>query len=176
MTKEERREYKRQWCIANPDKVKKYAESTRQWWKNHPNYHKEWMGRNRLEWNKKRAAYEVNRRKSDTTVALIKHLRDRLRNALDGNFKRGSAVGDLGCSIKQFKKHIELQFQEGMTWDNHGKYGWHLDHKIPLSKFDLTDRQQLLIALNYTNYQPLWAKDNLSKHDLHVMDFRDGMF
>ena len=83
--------------------------------------------------------------------------------AIKSNQKAGSAVRDLGCSIKEFKACIESKFQHGMTWDNHGFHGWHLDHIIPLSKFDLTDREEFLKACHYTNIQPLWAYDNLSK-------------
>jgi hypothetical protein len=36
----------------------------------------------------------------------------------------------LGCNIEEFKKHIEAQFVENMTWDNHGE--WHIDKLIPL--------------------------------------------
>ena len=65
----------------------------------------------------------------------------------------------------QLKEHIEKQFVDGMSWDNWALDGWHIDHIKPLASFDLTDRQQLLEACHYTNLQPLWAKDYLSKSD-----------
>jgi hypothetical protein len=52
-----------------------------------------------------------------------------------------------------------------MSWDNWGTHGWHIDHIIPLSSFDLTDREQFLKACHYTNLQPLWAADNIRKSD-----------
>jgi hypothetical protein len=60
-----------------------------------------------------------------------------------------------------FKLHIEQQFVDGMTWDNWGE--WHLDHIRPLASFNLVDRDQFLTACHYSNYQPLWATDNLIK-------------
>lgn len=50
-----------------------------------------------------------------------------------------------------------------MSWDNHGFSTWHVDHKVPLAAFDLTDTEQLTKACHYTNLQPLWAHDNMSK-------------
>lgn len=94
---------------------------------------------------------------------IANNLRCRLNMALKNRAKVGSAVQDLGCSIEDFILHIEGQFQKGMSWNNWGRDGWHLDHIIPLSAFDLTDPKQLKIACHYLNYQPLWAKDNLHK-------------
>ena len=50
-----------------------------------------------------------------------------------------------------------------MTWENYGRNGWEIDHIKPLSKCDLTDPEQFKEVCNYTNLQPLWAEDNLSK-------------
>ena len=51
-----------------------------------------------------------------------------------------------------------------MTWKNYGHDTWHLDHIIPLYKFDLTNKKQFLKACHYTNYQPLWAIHNYQKN------------
>lgn len=96
-------------------------------------------------------------------VRLAHNLRSRLRTALLHNYKSGSAIGDLGCSIAELEAHLERQFKPGMTWANYGE--WHIDHIKPLAKFDLTDRVQLLAACHYSNLQPLWAIENLSKGD-----------
>ncbi len=111
----------------------------------------------------KRAEYVKHRLTNDLEFKISRYLRSRLYGAVKKSSKTGSAVRDLGCSISEFKSYIENKFTEGMTWDNHGD--WHLDHIIPLSSFDLTIREELLQACNYTNYQPLWAVDNLRKSD-----------
>ncbi len=66
--------------------------------------------------------------------------------------------------MEELKQHLEKQFQPGMTWNNWKFDGWHLDHIVPLCKFDLMNPEQVKIATHYTNLQPLWAKDNLSKN------------
>ena len=101
--------------------------------------------------------------KTDIQYRIASCLRSRLSSAIKDNQKTGSAVRDLGCSINFFKNYLESKFTEGMTWENHGMYGWHIDHITPMSAFDLTDREQLLKACHYTNMQPLWAIDNLQK-------------
>ena len=110
-------------------------------------------------------AYQKYKRDTDPCYKIGKTLRSRLRSALKRNFKSGSAVRDLGCSIEYLKTYLEGKFEPGMSWDNWAHDSWHIDHIVPLASFDLTDREQLLKACHYTNLQPLWAKDNLSKGD-----------
>ena len=107
--------------------------------------------------------YSLGRRKIDKQFRLKKTLRSRLGHAIKGNFKAGSAVGDLGCSIEFFKQYLESKFQPGMTWNNWSRTGWHIDHIIPLCKFDLSNEVELKKACHYSNMQPMWREDNLRK-------------
>ncbi len=95
------------------------------------------------------------------------HLAVCLRSRLQGVWirkEKGLASQQLlGCTYQQLVGHLEAQFKPGMTWENKGKDGWHIDHIRPLASFDLTDPEQLHRACHYTNLQPLWARDNLSK-------------
>ena len=103
----------------------------------------------------------MKNRNENTKELLAQRMRTRFYTALKGKSKVGSAIGDLGCSMNEFKLYIKNQFAPGMTWENYGD--WHLDHVIPLASFDLTNRTELLEAMNWLNYQPLWAIDNLRK-------------
>jgi hypothetical protein len=77
--------------------------------------------------------------------------------------------GFLGCSISEFKNFIESKFAPGMTWENYGLYfrggqmTWHLDHIKPITLFDLSKEEQILQCFHYTNYQPMWADENIKK-------------
>jgi hypothetical protein len=61
-----------------------------------------------------------------------------------------------------------------MNWDNYGRKGWHIDHIIPLSNFNLQDREQFLKANHFTNLQPLWAEENLQKSDKIIIGDKNG--
>jgi hypothetical protein len=110
-------------------------------------------------------SYDNNKKKVDIQYKLRHNLRARLGGAVKCNQKSGSAVNDLGCTTEELKSYLESKFLPGMTWDNWGRDGWHIDHIKPLASFDLTDRNQLLEACHYTNLQPMWANDNLIKSD-----------
>jgi hypothetical protein len=105
--------------------------------------------------------YIRNKLATDPQFKIRRILRGRFSAAISKEYKRSSCLDILGCTIREFKEYIESQFVSEMTWSNHGK--WHIDHIIPCCSFDLTDPAQQAICFHYTNMQPLWAWDNLSK-------------
>jgi len=84
---------------------------------------------------------------------------------LKGNKKHDSSMNLLGCSPDFFKKHIESNFTEGMTWENYGVKGWHIDHILPCASYDLSSLEQQKMCFHYSNLQPLWWYDNIKKSD-----------
>lgn len=104
-----------------------------------------------------------HRYQTNLNFKLSMQLRGRLNIALKKKVKGGSAVHNLGCSLEELKVYLESKFSVGMTWENWKIDGWHIDHIIPLSKFNLTDSEEFLKACHYTNLQPLWAKENYRK-------------
>ncbi len=94
-------------------------------------------------------------------------LRNRINDALrtQNATKCFKTMDMLGCSIEFFKAHIESKFTLGMAWDNHGRGStkWHIDHIIPCDFFDLTNPEEQKKCFHWTNLQPLWEPDNLSK-------------
>ena len=108
-----------------------------------------------------RAKWESERKKNDKDYRLEHTIRNRIRMAIKKEVKSGSSLELLGCSIDFLKKYISKKFTVGMKWENHGL--WHLDHIIPCCQFDLSKPEQQRKCFHYTNLQPLWAKDNLSK-------------
>ena len=82
------------------------------------------------------------------------------RRALNGKVAKSKKTQQiLGCTFPEFMKHIESLFQEGMSWDNHGE--WHLDHIVPIST--AKTEEDIFRLSHHSNFQPLWAEDNLKK-------------
>ena len=113
------------------------------------------------EVKERRSKRTKQRRKSDPNFKIKLNLRNRLYYALKGQNKSASTLELLGCSIEHLREHLESQFQEGMTFENYGD--WHIDHIRPCASFDLKDPKQQKECFHYTNLQPLWASENLSK-------------
>ena len=104
------------------------------------------------------------RRKVDHNFRIKSALRSRVYIALKAqNAKKVKHTMELiGCSPKFLYKYIESKFTQGMTWKNHKVDGWHIDHVIPCSSFDLTDPAQQLKCFHYTNLQPLWSTRDIA--------------
>jgi len=101
------------------------------------------------------------RRLIDPLFKLRCNIRSNIQSAIKrmGYSKKTKTYQILGCTFEEFKQHLEKKFTKNMTWENQGE--WHLDHIYPIS---LAKDEEELIRLNhYTNFQPLWAIDNIKK-------------
>ncbi len=134
----------KEYSLKNKDKKREYNLRTKEYWKNY--------------------------RKTNIQVKIKRSIKSRFKKALKGNFKTGSTVENLGCTISELKLYLESKFQPGMTWENYGRYGWHIDHIKPLCSFDLTKPENIKLSCHYTNLQPLWAHQNLSKGSKIIID------
>jgi len=107
--------------------------------------------------------YKRNRKLNDPTFKLVQNVRVRLYEYLKttGITKNKKTFDIVGCSPPELKNYLEKKFTEDMSWENHGLFGWHIDHIIPLSS--AKTEEDLYKLCHYTNLQPLWAKDNLIK-------------
>jgi hypothetical protein len=142
----------KEYRLKNIDKIK-------EWRSNNEEYIKKHRQNNKLNFRlyiKKRNENEPIFRFKNNVRRLILHSFKRRKK----NFKKIDRTEIiLGCSIQDFINYISKGFKKGMTFDNHGD--WHIDHIIPLAT---ASTEEEVIKLNhYTNLQPLWAKENLSK-------------
>jgi hypothetical protein len=114
----------------------------------------------------KRRTWEREYRRNNIGYKIAKSCRVRLWLALkDGFYKKNSTFSLIGCTPNELKKYLESKFLDGMTWENYGFEGWHIDHIRPCSTFDLSNPQEQAACFHYTNLQPLWAQDNMLKRD-----------
>lgn len=103
----------------------------------------------------------------DAKFDLNTLMRSRMRHSLNGG-KRGASWASLvGYTVDELKAHLERQFLPGMTWDNRGINGWHIDHILPISSFDYDspDHPDFKACWALTNLRPMWGGDNIRKKD-----------
>jgi len=165
--KEARKEYLKNYKEVNKEslkiKNKKYREE---------NYNKiiKWNEENKDYFKKYRQDNKVNiknyikKRIDNEPVFRFKY---NIRSLISNSFKRSKKNFKkpnkteviLGCKIEEIIIYISKNFTEGMNLENHGE--WHIDHIMPLAT--AKTKEEILLLNHYTNLQPLWAKDNLSK-------------
>lgn len=147
------------WQKKNEDhlreKRKNNAQKRRDRYLNYYKYDKGYIDKKR-EWKR--------RELSENPIFRLKtRIRNRHYTVLrsKGLKKITKTTNMLGCSVGFLRDYLASKFTEGMTWDNHGPNGWHIDHIKPLAiAASLEELEQLC---HYTNLQPLWATDNLKK-------------
>jgi hypothetical protein len=152
------------WRTKNPEKVKQLYKSN---YAKNPEKVKQivktWRAKNPEKTKQYIKDYHKQRRVKDPLYQLQCNMRsmgNRVVKQLSLGKKPACTEKWQGCSAEELKAHLESLFTEGMSWDNYGE--WHVDHIRPVSSFTAEEAMQIN---HYTNLQPLWAEDNLSKSD-----------
>ncbi len=171
--KEKRKQQQQASNLRHPDRIPAYNRKYRQAHKAELDAkNKEWQLQNRSHVLEYREKYGPRRRElrklrwaSDPLYRLREGTRrtigDELRLAGVPKTQRSFSV--LGCTVEFFKAYLEQRFEAGMSWDNWGQ-AWEIDHRIPISSFDLSDHAQLKNAFHYSNCRPLPKIENRTKH------------
>jgi hypothetical protein len=96
-------------------------------------------------------------------------LENAIRVAVSSGIRRGtkssSTFDILGYTPDELRAHLEAKFTDGMSWENYGRGGWHVDHVFPLASFtfDTPECPDFKKAFALKNLQPLWEPENCSK-------------
>jgi hypothetical protein len=162
--REHKKNYEKKYPEKKIEKDKLYRKKNRKkdlarkkkWREENPDYHKTYYQKNKSKINKQ----ITEKKKSDFLFKLSSLYRSKI-NKIIGSKRNSKTFQIIGCSPENLKNHLERQFVEGMTWENHGLFGWHIDHIIPLSS--AKTEEELYKLCHFSNLQPLWAKDNLRK-------------
>ena len=163
-TKEQKNAYNKIWYQKNREKRAAYCKAYYQENKEKiAAREKVYKQENKEKIAATKKVYQQGRYKNDPDYKIRVILRSRLTGALKGEQKVATTMELIGCTVEELWLHLESKFEPGMTRENHGRFGWHIDHKKPCCAFDLSDLEQQKICFHYSNLQPLWAKDNLEK-------------
>lgn len=164
--KEALKEYYKKWLDENSDHVKKYRD---EYYTINKDRISQYKKSNRAVLNE----YRRNLKKINKTFALSEKIRVRIYKELKKNnsTKHIKTIDLLGCSVAELKIYLSSKFTKGMSWDNYGYTGWHIDHIKPCTSFDLTDFNQQKECFNYTNLQPLWATREIAMRYGEGLDY-----
>lgn len=129
------------------------------------------------ERRKARSKRYKDKTRMNPMVKLNDSISTLIRISLHGN-KRGLHWENLvGYSLDDLKKHLEKKFKKGMQWENYGLYGWHIDHKIPLTAFHFEKPEDIDFrrAWSLSNLQPMWAVANIVKSNKLSKPFQPAL-
>ena len=152
------------------EKNKEYISNKSKTWyeqnKEHrKEYLKEYREKNIDKIRQIKRDYERNRKSSDPLYKLITNFRTAIWTVLkESNVdKYGHYFDVLQYSPEELINHLEKQFNNGMTWENYGK--WHVDHKLPITSFNIQEMgdSEFIKCWALDNLQPMWGDENIKK-------------
>jgi len=141
-----KKQYMKKYCKDNAEQAR---QREKQWRKDNPEKSRK-IRRRRL--------LNPRNRLSDNISSVI-------GVSLKGNKNGKHWESIVNFTLEELRLHLESLFRVGMTWNNHSKRGWHIDHIVPISlwKFKSYEDEEFKECWALENLQPLWAEENQLK-------------
>ena len=152
------------WCIECEKirSLEKYYENREQ----RIVQNKKYKDENKDKINETRRKYSKEKMKN-----VVERIKRDLKCLLTAKIKKTKHSNEyLGTTISDIVKWLEWNFENDMTWENHGKI-WQIDHTMAINTFDLLDEEQCMLCFNWKNLMPLYVSQNAKKRDI-VVPFR----
>lgn len=182
--KEKKKGQFKEYRIKNKKKIKEYRSVVRKdyYSKYNKEYHKKYYLKNKEKIIKMSVEYKRKKRLEDPSEKIRDAFSNRLGKTISGKMGK-SSFKYLDYTKDDLIKNIVSKLKDGMTLENYGYYGWHIDHIKPVAAFKLIkedgelDLEQIKLCWALDNLQPLWAFDNMSKGSRceisgNIVDFR----
>lgn len=124
-----------------------------------------WHAEHRTERNRRRVVEHKRKMRDDVSYYWEFRLRASVRLGLRGISKSAPTEKLMGCSFKEFRAHLENQFEPWMNWGNYGRGDgmWSIDHRVPCAAFDLANPEHQRLCFHYSNQRPMLHRDNRKK-------------
>ena len=155
------------WRRDNPERMSQLAK---EWGRKHPERRREAVRKyNKLHPEKWKAYHGIPK------IRLRNNISRQIGLALKGNKKGYHWESLVGYTLDELRKHLEKQFESGMTWENYGQ--WHIDHEIPVSAFNFSKPEHIDFKRCFAlkNLRPLWKHENLSKWKTLIKPFQPAL-
>jgi hypothetical protein len=122
-----------------------------------------WRNKNRNKFNLWCRSYRNN----NINVKINYAISNGIWKTLKGKKNKNKWELLVGYTLQDLMQHLESKFTDGMTWNNYGYKGWHIDHVIPKTHFEFNsyEDREFQQCWSLANLQPLWAEENLKKGD-----------
>lgn len=182
-----RKKSTKNWQLNNKERIRKKLYK---WRENNKDKHKaicnKWRNKNTDILNNKHTKWCNNNK--DRVLSYCAKYRNKNKNVPKFKISRNiscaihHSIGNkrdgnnweviLGFTRIDLINHLEALFKQGMSWENYGKGGWHIDHKIPKSYFNFSsiNDDQFKECWCLKNLQPLWEVENLRKKNRFISE------
>ena len=153
LNKKELKDYQREWYQENKERLK--AKSKKYYQEN-------------KEEIKAKSSMKYN---MDVNYKIKKNVHKAIANGIKNKYFEERLEYMLGYSFNELKLRLEKNFQDGMSWDNFGK--WQIYHVVPVHVYNFYNENEIKKCWDLDNLFPMWIENIDYNLDLRQIEFME---